>query len=411
MYKLLQKDWAAWLDEISRFCEQGDTKVYAENALNNISDIIKIAPLDITGRMCFEVDNKADLEHACAQYNNMPDRLQAVYSGYDSCRHAREILSQAKHPFVVCGIDVTHVRQILGDDATYFTGFTPNPEYHEVIDGIALFIRENCDFIVSIGGGSAIDVAKCINGMSDNGKLLDSPRVRHLAIPTTAGTGSESTCFAVLYKNGEKLSIENEGLLPDYVVLDPHFLHSLPVYHKKSSLLDAYAQAVESLWAKGRTPASKSYALAALQIIRSEIKGYMLSDMHSVLQIMHAANLSGKAINIGKTTAAHAMSYRLSSIMDIAHGHAVALCLPVVWMHYLGACVAGERELSIESCRSFIEVLNMLDMPEIDSDSINLDDAIVELVDSVNPLRLSNHPVQLTSDVLAKMYKTVLQVG
>jgi len=413
LYKLLREDWTIWLNEISNFCNRDETQVYAENALNNVSHLMQLYPLDITGRKCFEVDNRDDLAYAQNTYKNMPDRIQTVYAGYGSLQNAHAILTEvkAKKPFIVCGLDNALVRQVLGCEAVYFKNFTPNPDYFEVMDGISLFNKEKCDFIISIGGGSAIDVAKCINGLdvSDTISLLEKPKVCHLAIPTTAGTGSESTCFAVLYKDNEKLSIEHRELIPDFVILDPTFLQTLPLYHKKASLLDAYAQAVESLWAEGKTPASKSYALGALRSFPRDIDGYMRNDPGNGLRILQAANLAGKAINISKTTAAHAMSYKLSSIANIAHGHAVALCLPYVWNHFLD-CVRAidESELSSVSCEAFIETFLKLDMPYIDIDNGTINEIINDLVVSVNPLRLKNHPVEIPEDVLKKMYTEIL---
>ena len=412
MYKLLRNDWIIWLDEICRFCERGETHVYAENALNSISHLINILPLDITGRMCFEVDNRDDLAYAQEAYGKMPDRMQAVYSGQDSINRAVDILSGSgvKRPFVVCGVDNTLVQQIFGSDAVYFSSFTPNPSFLEVMDGIALFEDENCDFIVSIGGGSAIDVAKCVNGLqlSDDVCLLDTPRARHLAIPTTAGTGSESTCFAVLYKDEEKLSIECSWLMPSYVILDSDFLRTLPPYHKKSALLDAYAQAIESIWAKNATPESKSYALAALRIMSEDIDGFIACDSDSAQRILQGANLSGKAINISKTTAAHAMSYKLSTIFGIAHGHAVAVCLPYVWRHLI-ECGKAPVELSQDEYNRFVNVLCKLKMPPIGIGNGLVDDIVMSLVSSVNPARLSNHPVEMPENVLAEIYIKVLQ--
>ena len=412
MYKLLQKDWAVWLDEIIRFCVRGETGVYAENALNCISHLMNLLPLDITGRMCFEVDNREDLAFAQDAYSRMPDRLQEIYSEYNSLYKAESILSKigVKKPFVVCGVDESLARQAFGSAAIYFSGFTPNPDFSEVMNGISIFENEKCDFIVSFGGGSAIDVAKCINGLykSDEILLLDRPRAPHLTIPTTAGTGSESTCFAVVYKNDEKFSIERTWLMPNYVILDSAFLQTLPMYHKKSSLLDAYAQAVESIWAKGATPASKSYALGALRILSEDIDSYMANDSNSATRILHAANLSGKAINISKTTAAHAMSYKLSAMFGLAHGHAVAVCLPHIWKHQIES---GNIpiELSQAHYDVFVNLFHFLEMPHIDTDG-SIDNGIIEtLVSSVNLARLSNHPVEISECLLADIYIKVLQ--
>ena len=401
LYKLNKKDWTLWLNEIINFCEQGITNVYAENAFNKISSLINLYPFDITGRMCFEVDNKEDLNHARKSYITMPERKQTVYAGYGSIKHLKSIISGAEKPFIVCSKRGCGQIPLLRS-AVYFNEFTPNPDINEVFAGIELFEKEGCDFIVSFGGGSAIDVAKSINILNEK-----HPRANHSAIPTTAGTGSESTSFAVIYKNGKKLSVEHENILPDYTILDPEFLSTVPTYQKKSTLSDALCQAVESVWARGKTNQSKAYALSAINLIYENINDYLQSNSKSALILLQAANLSGKAINISKTTAAHAMSYKLSDVLGITHGHAVALCLPHVWLHLLTA-KKNPPELSYEQYTLFIETMASLKMCN-DFQTYNdfpvLTEALLnELAESVNIQRLNNHPVNLSKQELTDMY-------
>ena len=130
-----------------------------------------------------------------------------------------------------------------------------------------LILLENikCDSIISIGGGSCIDVAKAIklyssfdgNYIDQTPKYVDMP---FLAIPTTAGTGTESTRYSVIYYNGEKQSLVHDSLLPDTAILNVKFLYNMPDYHKKSSLLDAFCQAIESYWSINSSETSKEYS-------------------------------------------------------------------------------------------------------------------------------------------------------
>ena len=428
LYKLMKQDWNLWLDEIDRFCNQGMTDVYAENAFNNISDSMNLFPLDITGRMCFEVDNREDLAYARNAYKIMPDRLQKVYFGHNSRRHIQNIIANndAKKPFVVCGTNQKGSSVIFGQDVVYFSGFTPNPDITEIMFGIEMFEANDCDFIISIGGGSAIDTAKCINMLRNNhnrAELREAPRACHLAVPTTAGTGSESTCFAVIYRNGEKLSIEHRNITPEYVVLDPEFLTTLPYYHKKSALLDALCQAIESIWANGSTNQSKTYAISAIRVILENADIYFgVADGNKEkanLMILQATNLSGKAINISKTTAAHAMSYRLSTMFGIAHGHAVALCLPHVWRHLIENHRSNEAALidlntafSVKTHKEAYDTISRFFLKWDISYNFNcgesINNIIDDLVSSVNVQRLSNHPVNLSKSVLADIYRKII---
>lgn len=403
LYKLSKHDWNIWRERIDSFCKQGATNVYAEEAFNEASGQMNVLPFELTGRVCFEVDTDDDLEYARDIYAKMPDRLQTVYSGLGSRRMIKDILKQtcAKKPLVVCGSAREKVQEYFGTDAVYFSGFKPNPEMVDIDIGRKLFEKEKCDFIVSVGGGSAIDTAKCIKG--------DNPQLRHLAIPTSAGTGSESTSFAVVYENGVKQSIENAHIMPDYVILDSYFLETLTDYHKKSTLLDALCQATESLWAKGRTPESETYARAARKLIWENATDYLTGKGSALCaqRVLGAANLAGKAINISKTTAAHAMSYKLSAIFGIAHGHAVALCLVPVWRHLLetGNAPGALSEDELEDFVALFDFMNLsVDFGRYKGDMSSL---LQTLAASVNAQRLGNHPVALTEDELADMYKRI----
>ena len=135
-----------------------------------------------------------------------------------------------------------------------FNDFQSNPTYESVVKGVQCFRKSGCQCIVAIGGGSAMDVAKCIrlySGMEGNGENGDFLRqrivpdnIRFLAVPTTAGTGAEATRYAVIYYKGEKQSITHERCIPDSVLMDHHVLETLPLYQKKSTMLDALCHSI-----------------------------------------------------------------------------------------------------------------------------------------------------------------------
>ena len=421
LYKLKKADWLVWLNEINRFCEKGTTSVYAENAFNTISQKINLLPLELGGRLCFEIDNVADFEYGKEVYRQL--ERQQFFEGLGSFFEAESIIKAtgAKKIFVVCDASFKNIAKNFAFYTVLFSEFTPNPVYEDILAGVSLFEAEGCDFIISVGGGSAIDVAKCINILKDFSEinLLEKPRCKHLAIPTTAGTGSESTRFAVIYQDGEKRSIEHEEVLPNYVILDPKFLETLPLYHKKSAMLDALCQAIESIWAKGATNESKFYAKKAIPLILNNVASYIYGNPKSAKQILTAANFSGKAINISKTTAAHAMSYRLSSMFSIAHGHAVGLCMLYVWQHLI-----DEREnhmlvknsldeisvaMGCKSCEEALAVFKALfEELKMPSGFTANDFEIKELVASVNAQRLNNHPIIISVAKIACIYTKLL---
>lgn len=312
-----------------------------------------------------------------------------------------------------------------------FTDFNPNPLYEDVVKGIDVFKKNKCDLIVAIGGGSAIDVAKTIKAFSTmdenenylNQQIIDNG-INLLAVPTTAGTGSESTKFSVVYFNGEKYSIDDDSLLPNYVLLDPNFLTSLPLYQKKSTMLDALCQAIESYWSINSTDESKKYASEAIQLILKNYKEYIKENKEVYLDMLKAANYSGKAINISKTTAAHAMSYKITSLYGISHGHAVALCLPHIWKYMIenidkSVDPRGEKYLDSIFCdldklfntTSHNETLKKLDeiYKEIDLKFSNIveEKDLDILTGSVNENRLKNNPVFLEKEIIREIYSSL----
>ena len=315
------------------------------------------------------------------------------------------------------------------DNCVRFDDFEPNPKYESVVKGVELLSKSHCSLIVAIGGGSTIDVAKCIKlffGANEESvyfkqkpdyELVSS--INMIALPTTAGTGSESTKHAVIYYKGVKQSICDEEIIPDAVILHPAVLEKLPLIHKKAAMLDALCQACESWWSKGSNPQSISFSERAISDIIAFRKAYINCDRNAAESVLLAANRAGRAINITKTTAAHAMSYKLSSMYSLPHGIAVALCFPVVWKHMMRK---AESELldvfdRIAGCfhaQSADEAVmmfeNMLVEMEIDCPySTNREQDIKLLVESVNPERLSNNPIAFSQEELREMYEEIVK--
>lgn len=321
--------------------------------------------------------------------------------------------------------------EALPVDLVRFSGFSSNPKYEEVCKGVEMFRAEGCNGILAVGGGSAMDVAKCIKlycRMDPDRNYLEQQLrdtgVPLVTIPTTAGTGSESTRFAVIYYEGKKQSVTHESILPDYAILEPAVLSDLPDYQKKCTMLDALCQAIESWWSVNSTGESIGYARQAIGLILDDWQAYIMdADPSAAAKIMVAANYAGRAINITQTTAPHAMSYKLTSLYGLPHGHAVAVCLPEVWEYMLAhveeaadkrgtaylqgvfndiAQVLGCAD-AVEAVRWFRRLLTELEMAHPRGS-----DKLDELAASVNPVRLKNNPVPLGGDVLRDMYERIL---
>lgn len=309
-----------------------------------------------------------------------------------------------------------------------FSEFTPNPLYEQVCEGVKLFNGNHCNMIVAVGGGSTIDVAKCIKlycKMDPSINYLEQEKIDTgiplIVIPTTAGTGSESTRHAVIYNEGKKQSISHTSIVPDVAVLEPSSLKTLPVYQKKCTMLDALCQAIESWWSVNSNDESKEYSKKAIKMIMDNWKAYIYKNTdEAAANIMEAANYAGRAINITATTAAHAMSYKITSMYKLPHGHAVAVCMPEVWEYMLGHtanCIdsRGAKYLN-ETLSAISQMISLDDFKALIADlemtypsSENREADINVLTESVNPVRLKNNPVALESDVLHGMYERILK--
>ena len=344
-----------------------------------------------------------------------------------------------------------HIAKSVGEGrytVTEFSDFKENPEYSSTVNGVRAFKDNECDGIVAIGGGSAIDVAKCVRAflnMNPDVSYLTQEVVPNsiplLAIPTTAGSGSEATSFAVIYQDGRKQSISGSSLIPDAFILDDSTLESLPVYHRKATAFDALMHATEGFWSVNATDESRQWSKEAIEIILANIESYLEKGESRTL-MMKAANLAGKAINVAKTTAGHAMSYGVTEKYGIAHGHAAALCDVVVWPYmlehteklagddkvareirrvldeldeiYLGA-VSGDCELLIpgegRTSRGY-QVLDALirkcDLYGVPG--VSVDDAD-ELAATVNQERLKNNPVIMSREDVREAYRRMLEMN
>lgn len=336
-----------------------------------------------------------------------------------------------------------NIESLEVEEKVSFSDFTPNPLYEQVCKGIDLLKGSNCDTILAVGGGSAIDVAKCIKlaVLAEEGNAAIIPplvskrlpigglKIPFIAIPTTAGTGSESTHNAVMYYEGAKQTVTNDGVLPDYAILDPSVLKTLPLYQKKCTMMDALCQGIESWWSVNSTEESYEYSRKTVELIMSNWRRYIFeNDEEAAANIMHAANYGGKAINITATTAAHAMSYKITSLYKFPHGHAVAVCLPEIWEYMLDnmdKCIdrRGKEYLTgifediskAMGCATPEQAIAMFremmkDMELTNPVSGDRADELKILSTSVNPVRLKNNPVGIDVEEAYKLYDIIVHL-
>lgn len=380
----------------------------------------------------------------------MSSRRDVRY-GTGAVRGLAEIVSDlgARRVFLVCGgrsfeasgaglalpaLDL--VAQVLR-----WSDFAPNTDAADLVRGLALMESFQPDLVLGVGGGSAMDMAKLLcafAGVTDADKLADAIRSgdavdgrgqRLVLAPTTSGSGSEATHFAVVYIDDQKFSVAGAPLLPDVVVLDPALTLSGSPYQRATSGIDAVAQAMESLWAAGATPLSRRYARHALGHLLPAIDPFVNApDERSARAMAIGSHLAGRAIDISKTTAAHALSYGITKGYGLSHGHAVAMTLGAFIEAH---AVAGDDRLQpavrpedhAEAMRDVLGALGAENPADARSrfvalaervgltmglDRIGAGDrgALEALAAGVNVERLGNNPVRFTEIELVSLLST-----
>lgn len=298
-----------------------------------------------------------------------------------------------------------------------FNDFTENPKQEDVEKGVMALEQAEPDLMMAVGGGSAMDMAKLIRHYS-------SRDLRLVALPTTAGTGAESTQFAVCYIDGVKHSISDAAILPDHVILYPPFTYGNGRYLTSCTGFDALAQAIEAYWNIYATEESDEFALKAIGLLYGLLPNSDLTEADRG-DLLLGANFAGRAINITRTTVPHALSYTLTSKCGYPHGHAVALTFPFFVRYYLegsqGDFNGSDYSLYVKKMRKLASVLGVGDEPEVVMRKYvsrlglgfdpkrDFDDSVV--AHGVNLERASNSPIAITDDVLMAAVKSIRNIN
>jgi alcohol dehydrogenase class IV len=303
------------------------------------------------------------------------------------------------------------------------------------------------ELILAVGGGSVIDVAKLlkaflgrvtsdrttsdtdfVSAYLDGSQPLQPADIPLIAIPTTAGSGSEATHFAVVYQNQVKHSIGHQQLLPDLALIIPSLLTSLPQSIAAASGMDALCQAIESYWSIHSTDESRRLAKESIELAWNSLRQAVIEKEPTALaQLARASHLAGQAINITKTTAPHAVSYALTTFYGIPHGHAVGLLTPY-FLKYNAAVTESDCLDSRGVARvkqAILEILEMLRcqtteqaataIRELMQDlgletnfknlGIQTEKDITQIIDNgFNPQRINNNPRRVTRETLYQVF-------
>ncbi len=250
----------------------------------------------------------------------------------------------------------SRVKKILTNnkfEVIHFDKVIPNPTIEIVEHGIKLLQKNNIDFILSVGGGSSIDTGKIICLLNEHTeidwnhifntytdphatyKTVCAKYIPHIAIPTTAGTGSEVTQAAVISVGKNKNTIFHQLNYPDIAILDPNLLVTLPKRLTASTGFDAFCHAFESYI---NPSASMFSELASIEAIRT-IRKYLpkaIKDLKNVnyrKQLMYAQTLAGISLSNAGASTPHPLSEVIGGVTGISHGEALALIFPQCLQH------------------------------------------------------------------------------
>lgn len=235
-----------------------------------------------------------------------------------------------------------------GISCSVYDGTCPNPTTDNVEQARALYLREGCQALIAVGGGSSIDCAKAVGARlarprKSLAQMAGILRVRRplpllIAVPTTAGTGSETTLAAVITdaRTRHKYPINDFPLIPRYAVLDPELTRSLPPAMTASTGMDTLTHAVEAYIGRSTTKGTRADAVQAVRLVFSNLETAYRDggNMEARRNMLQAAYLGGRAFTRSYVGYVHAVAHSLGGAYDIPHGLANAVLLPGVLEAY-----------------------------------------------------------------------------
>ena len=321
--------------------------------------------------------------------------------------------------------------QIIADSDGILVGsfgkISPNPDVDEV-DACAEMIRhEKIDFVVALGGGSSMDCAKAASAVAvtgdsireyhGTGKNIPEQHLPVIAVPTTAGTGSEVTCVAVLtdHKNQKKSPIVSDSFYPAYAIIDPELTYTMPPKVTAGTGIDVLSHALEGYWSKGHQPICDACALHAAGLVFEYLyRAYENpKDEEAREKMCEASLIAGLAFTLPKTTSSHACSFPLTNLYHIPHGEACGLTLD--YFARINKDTEGGRVQDFAKKLGFKDVDEMADaIHELkakmglrnDLKDLKLtDEQIDALIQISHHPNLYNNQVEITDDILRDMYE------
>jgi alcohol dehydrogenase len=275
-----------------------------------------------------------------------------------------------------------------GVQSEVYLGVASEPTDEYVAEALELFQKEQCDLVISVGGGSCIDTAKAIAVLATNGgyigdymggkRLAQKAPVPHIAIPTTAGTGSEATDVTVITNssNDVKMMIKQPAFMPSVAIVDPLLTISSPKNVTSATGVDALSHAVEAYLSKKAHPMTDTMAISAMKlIVKNILNAYNEGDNVDAREAMSLGSLqAGMAFSNASVCLVHGMSRPIGALFHVPHGISNAMLLPAV------------LEFSQEACVDRLADIGRIFQP--DNESLSNEEAAEIAVQSVKDLCL-----------------------
>jgi len=322
-----------------------------------------------------------------------------------------------------------------GIETGVFEGSVPEPPMSSVLEAATMAEDGGYDCIVAFGGGSAMDTAKMVAVLPGTGKtvedyvgvdVLDHPGLPVVAIPTTAGTGSEVTKVAIFAneKLNVKQGVSSAHLVPEVALIDPEFTVSCPPHVSAASGIDALIHNIEAFTSVNATPITDMYALKGVELISRSIRTAVFQgdNLEARYDMALGALYGGLSFGNAGVTAVHALSYPIGGRFHVPHGDANTLMLPWVMQHNMLGCLdrfgaiaaamgltrngATQREAAQRAVDEMKLLAADLDLPMYLSDVGIPANAIEDLADGAmgQTRLLVNNPRTLTRDDVVAIY-------
>lgn len=279
---------------------------------------------------------------------------------------------------------VTKMLEQAGVACAVYSGISGEPDDRMVAEGVRLYREADCDFLVALGGGSPIDAMKaiamivCCGGKPADymGQVVTEKLAPMVAVPTTAGTGSEATQFTIITDTASqvKMLLKGPALMPDVAVIDPQFTMTAPPKITAATGVDALTHAIEAYTSRKAQPLSDTFALSACQRIFGHLRTAWGQGDHeeSRIEMSLAALEAGMAFNNASVTIVHGMSRPIGALFHVPHGISNAMLLTVCLDYVADGAperfadiavkcgFAGEQEPATEAAQKLLSQVKQL---------------------------------------------------